>query len=50
MTEKVYKTMRGVGVVNIVIGVISIVTGVTSGVILLVNGGRLLKAKKKLTF
>ena len=50
MTEKVYKTMRGVGVANIVIGVISIVTGVTSGVILLVNVGRLLKAKKKLTF
>jgi len=43
--EKIYKTMRGTGVSNIVLGVIVLVTGITAGVLIIVNGARLLKRK-----
>ena len=49
MTEKTYKVMGLAGGANIAIGIISIV-GVTTGIILLVSGGKLLGAKKGLTF
>ena len=48
MTEKTYKVMGLAGGANIAIGIISI--GVTTGIILLVSGGKLLGAKKGLTF
>ena len=50
MTEKTYKVMGLAGGANIAIGIISIVVGVTTGIILLVSGGKLLGAKKGLTF
>ena len=46
MTEKTYKVMGLAGGANIAIGII----GVTTGIILLVSGGKLLGAKKGLTF
>lgn len=48
--EKAYKTMQGAGAGNIVLGIIAIVTGVTAGIILIVNGARLLKNKNQITF
>lgn len=50
MTEKTYKVMGLAGGANIAIRIISIVVGVTTGIILLVSGGKLLGAKKGLTF
>lgn len=50
MSEKAYKTMTGAGATNIVLGILAIVTGVVTGVLLIVQGGRLLKNKSGLTF
>lgn len=50
MTEKVYKAMRNAGAANLAIGITLIVVGVASGVILLISGANLFKAKKGLTF
>lgn len=50
LNEKTYKTIAGVGAGNIVLGIIVIVTGVAAGVLMIVNGGRLLKEKSKVLF
>lgn len=50
MTEKVYKTMGNTGAANLAIGIIMIIVGVASGVILLISGANLFRAKKGLTF
>lgn len=50
MSEKAYKTMGSVGAANIVLGIIALATGVATGIILLVNGGRLLKNKGNILF
>lgn len=50
MEEKVYKIMKGVGGANIAIGVIALVVGVSTGVLLIVNGARLLAGKAKILF
>lgn len=43
--EKVYKTMSGTGASNIALGVIVLVTGISAGILIIVNGARLLKRK-----
>jgi hypothetical protein len=48
--EKVYKTMKTVGVSNIVIGILTIVIGIGFGVTTIVNGARLIHGKSKLVF
>lgn len=48
--EKVHKVMKCSGAWNIVIGVLLIVTGVGFGIISIINGGRLIKAKKDVLF
>lgn len=50
MEEKIYKTMRGSGALNIAIGVVTIVAGIVSGVLLIVAGGKLLAGKSKIMF
>ncbi len=50
MNEKAYKTMTGVGAGNLAIGIILLVVGLASGILMIVNGGRLLKAKSDLMF
>ncbi len=50
MNEKAYKTMTGVGAGNLVIGIILLVVGITTGILAIVNGSRLLKAKSDLIF
>ena len=49
MSEKAYKTMAQTGAANLVLGIVVLVTGITAGVLLLVQGGRLLKNKSDLT-
>ena len=50
MNEKAYKTMAGIGAGSLVIGIILLVVGLTTGILSIVNGGRLLKAKSDLIF
>lgn len=50
MTEKAYKIMGTAGAANLALGIILNVTGIVAGVLLIVNGARLLKAKQGLTF
>lgn len=48
--EKVYKTMRSTGVANLILGICVLVTGIASGVLLIINGARLLSKKEEITF
>ena len=50
MMEKIYNTMRSVGVWNLVMGILLIVAGVVSGILLILNGAKLLKKKSELLF
>ena len=48
--EKVYKTMRNTGVLNIVIGSVAVTTGLAVGIMAIVSGALLLKRKSEITF
>ncbi|MCR5161719.1 MAG: hypothetical protein K6C06_08110 [Lachnospiraceae bacterium] len=43
--EKIYKTMGSAGGVTLALGIIVMVTGLVSGVLLIINGARLLIRK-----
>ena len=46
MSEKLYKIVSGVGAAgSIALGIITLVTGVSTGILMIVNGARLLKGK-----
>lgn len=48
--ERVYKTMKSVGAVNIIFGILSIVGGTLMGAFMITNGAKLLHRKKDLIF
>lgn len=48
--ERVHKVMKSSGAWNIAIGVLLIVVGVGFGIISIINGGRLIRAKKEVLF
>jgi len=48
--EKIYKTMRSTGAASLVIGICILVTGIASGILLIINGARLLANKETITF
>ena len=48
--ERVYKTMRSVGIFNIVIGIVTIIAGALIGAFMIVGGGRLLNRKNDIMF
>lgn len=48
MDEKLYKTISSTGAVSLVLGICTLVAGITSGILLIVNGARLLKSKKRI--
>lgn len=50
MGEKVYRTMKTVGVGNLVFGILMIVAGIGLGVVMIVNGAKLLKHKAEIMF
>lgn len=50
MMEKVYHTMKSVGVWNLVLGIIMVVTGAVAGALLIVNGVKLLRKKSDILF
>lgn len=50
MNEKTYKTMSTIGGGSLALGIIILVTGLTTGILMIVNGARLLRNKRELTF
>ena len=50
MNEKAFHTMSKSGAASLVIGLLVMVTGIVFGILLIVNGGKLLKGKKNITF
>lgn len=48
--EKTYKLMGRVGGGTLALGIIVLVTGVVTGILMIVNGARLLKGKSELMF
>lgn len=48
--EKTYKTLKRVAGGNIALGVIVLLTGIATGILMIVSGGKLLKAGKNITF
>lgn len=48
--EKIYKTMRGAGIGNIVLGIVVLLTGTAAGVLLIISGSSLMHQKKNLIF
>ncbi|MGN8631431.1 hypothetical protein ACTNEW_07565 [Blautia sp. HCP3S3_G3] len=48
MNEKIYKTMSGTGVSSLIVGIVVLVTGVTAGVMMIINGARLLRRKSEI--
>lgn len=50
MMEKIYHTMKSVGVWNLVLGILMIITGAVAGSLLIINGARLLRKKSDLLF
>ena len=45
MNEKLYKTVSGAGAGSLALGIITLVTGIVTGILMIVNGARLLKGK-----
>ena len=50
MEEKLYKKMKSVGVSNLVFGIVTIAFGIGAGVMMIVNGARLLAHKSDILF
>ena len=50
MEEKLYKKLKSVGASNLVFGIIIILSGIGAGVVMLINGARLLAHKSENLF
>lgn len=50
MDEKIYKRIKSSGALNIAAGIISVVSGLTLGILLIINGAKLLSSKPKHLF
>lgn len=50
MMEKLYQKMNSIGISSIVMGIVTIAVGIGAGVLMIVNGARLLASKKDITF
>ena len=48
--ERIYKTMRNMGVVSIAVGIVIASVGLTTGIIAIISGALLLKRKSEITF
>lgn len=48
--EKLYSKLNSTGISSLVIGIVTISFGIGVGVVMVVNGGRLLKSKKDILF
>lgn len=50
MDERLYKKVKGAGASSLVFGILTLVFGLTAGVMLVVNGARLLAHKSETLF
>ena len=50
MDEKTFKTITNAGAGSLAIGIITLVTGITAGILLVVNGAKLLRSRRKVVF
>jgi hypothetical protein len=50
MMEKLYVKLNNIGICSLVVGIVTIAVGIAAGVVMIVNGSRLLKAKKDIIF
>ena len=50
MDEKSYRRIKASGALNLVVGIMAVVFGVVSGILLIVNGGKLLAHKSETLF
>lgn len=50
MEEKTYKIMGQGGALNLAVGIVVLVTGIASGVLLIINGARMLAGRNKILF
>lgn len=48
--EKLYGKMTTIGVSNLVMGIITMGIGIATGIVMIVNGARLLHSKRDITF
>lgn len=48
MDEKLYKTIGSTGAANLVVGICILVAGITSGILLIINGARLIRSRRKI--
>ncbi|MGI6070292.1 MAG: hypothetical protein ACOYBE_07675 [Blautia sp.] len=49
MSERIYKSMARAGAGSLAVGIVVMVTGIVSGILLIVNGAKLLKRKNEIT-
>lgn len=47
MNEKLYKTMSSTGACSLAVGIIILATGITAGIMMIINGARLLRKNLK---
>ena len=50
MEEKIYKTMGSIGAASLAVGICVLTGGIAAGILLIVNGARLLKNRAKMIF
>lgn len=48
MNEKIYKTMASSGAGSLSLGIVVLVTGLVTGILMIVNGARLLRRKSEI--
>ncbi len=48
--ERVYNTMKHAGAAGVTLGIIVLVSGIVSGVLMIINGARLLVRKSDIVF
>ena len=48
MNEKIYNTMASSGAGSLALGIVVLVTGLVTGILMIVNGARLLKRKSEM--
>lgn len=49
MNENVYKTMSHTGASSLALGIVVLVTGLVSGILIIINGAKLMKKKYEIT-
>ena len=49
MNEKIYKTMSHAGMSSLALGIVTLTVGLVSGILMIINGAKLMKRKFEIT-